>query len=120
MKPQVRCAVAYIAACTVADSQATSIYDHERSLHVFLSGTISTSSIHVYDYTNQCAITGRGGRSGFDVFHHGERTHLSINISGNRFDGYESETSSHCSGTINGKTITLFDYSSGAHFLYTL
>lgn len=81
---------------------------------------MNNASVNVYDYQAGCHFGGSGSNQSYSLYHYGESSHVSLKISGNKFDGYDYSSSCHFSGTINGKSISLYDYGESMHFSYSI
>ncbi len=116
MKPNVRRAVAYIAACVISKKSSGAIYDYTASQHFNFSINHSESGIAAYDYSQGCHISG----SYSSLYHYGESHHISLRIAAHGFSGYDYGEGCHFSGTVNGQSVTLYDYGVGSHFNYSI
>jgi len=43
-----------------------------------------------------------------------------LNLSRGSFQGYDYDTGSHFSGTVNGRAVSLYDYERGGYFNYAI
>lgn len=116
MKPHVRRAIAYIAACVISDRRSTAIYDYTSSKYYNFSINLSESGIAAYDYTHNSHISG----SYFSLYHYGESHHISFKIDGDRFSGFDYGTSSHFSGSVKNNSIVMYDYSVSSYFNFSI
>jgi hypothetical protein len=110
----VRAGVAYIAGRLISGSDSNHVYDYSRGRYVTMSGDVEDRSVHVYDYESRAYITG----SGDNLYHYGERCHISLSVSDDTFTGYDYGTRTHFTGTVNGGAISLYDYQRGHYFNY--
>jgi hypothetical protein len=120
MLPHVRLAVAYIAGRLVSGIASCNVFDHLRPGSVGMSGQCSSAKVHVFDYENSCFIEGRLLGTGYQLFHHGERCHVQMNVNGNMFEGFDFGSSRAFNGKMEGRTVALFDKDFGEWFYYTI
>lgn len=106
--------------------QSGAVYDYSAKTLFPFSGDVSASQIAVYDCMARCNIN--GGESNaektslreFFLYHYGNAKHLSFEISGGRFQGYDYDSGRHYSGLVTGNLITFFDYEFLMRFNYLL
>jgi hypothetical protein len=100
MAPEVRRAVAMVAARLISGRSAGTIYDFAQLSHFHISGSVG-SSISLYDHDARAHITG----SPSQFFHHSENCHVQLNVSGKNFTGFDFGTSSHFTGSVSGSNV---------------
>lgn len=115
MKPTTRRAIACIAG-RLAGANASGVYDYSESRHVNFSGGVSATNVNVYDHDAGCQISGDGS----SLYHYGNSSHLQLDMSGPRFNGYDCDTGSHFSGDVSGSAVSLYDYGESSYFNYSL
>lgn len=126
VKEHTRRVVAYIVGRLVTDMQSATVYDYSAKTHFPYSGEVSASRIAVYDCMVRCNINGGESSAGksplreFFLYHYGNAKHLSVEITGGRFQGFDYDSGRHYSGSVNGNLITLFDYEFLMRFNYLL
>ena len=82
-----------------------------------MSGTVDHSKVSVYDHAKGCYLSGNLP----SLFHYGENAHIQLVVGdGQKFKGFDYDTSSHFSGNVSGKSISLYDYEAGQYFNYSL
>ena len=116
MKHHTRRAIAFIAGNFHSKNTSGHVYDFAFSKHFAFSGEVSKSNIALYDHTEGVHI----GGSLPGVYHHGNGSHITININKTDFNGYEHDTGTHFSGTINGNSINIYDHQESKHFNYSV
>lgn len=116
MDPNTRACIAYIAAKLISGSGGAKVYDHSRSKYIDISGSVSGTRINIYDHERKSHL--RGTATNF--FDSDMGAHLSINVDGNRFSGRIHDDNCRYSGTVNGKSITFYDYAESKHFNYSV
>ena len=116
MKSHTRRAVVYIVGRAMGNDSSTSVYDYSVARHFPFGGDVNKGSVAIYDYTERCHVG--GDLSSF--YHHGNRGHISLELSGDSFSGYDYNERTHFSGTVIGTGVTVYDYGESAHFNYAV
>lgn len=116
MKPHIRRAVAYIVGCAISHKRSSAVFDYVTSRYYTFSINLSESGIAAYDYTQRCHIS--GGYS--TLYHYGEGLYISIRMNETRFSGYDYGEQCHFSGSVNGISVTLYDYGVGSYFSFSI
>lgn len=111
-----RACVAYVAGRLVSGVETGSIYDHSESKHVSISGEVYSKRIAVYDYGRNCHFSGNPP----NLFDYGTSSHLTLNVEGARFDGYDFHGKSHFSGSVSGGNVDVYDFAESRHFSYSI
>ena len=109
MKEPIRRVAAYAAAGRANGEFASSIYSYAESRYTNMSES--------YDYDASVHL---GGVREGNIYHYGEGAHISLEMSGNNFKGFDYSTGSHFSGSVSGRSVQLFDYEVGRHFSYSV
>ena len=109
MTPGVRAVIAYIASRLISRAASSFIFDFAARGHRSMGGTVNETCVNVYDFSEDCQLTGQMSNGCFQLFHHGERVHLSIEILGESFRGYDRGTGRHFSGVVNGPRVSIKD-----------
>lgn len=115
MDQNTRACVAFVAAGLIAGRQGSSVYDHSRSKHILISGSVSSSSVNIYDHDRGCSLSG----SSTNLYDHGRGAHVSLQINENSFSGYDHGASHHFSGNVSGTSVSIYDHGESAHFSYS-
>lgn len=116
MNPNTRACIAYVAGKAISGSGGSHIYDYQQSKHLTVGGSVSGSSVGVFDYGRKCHSSGTLPQ----LFDYGNNAHISIDIKGSGFQGYDYGSGNHFMGSVNGSAITVFDYGESQHFNYSL
>jgi len=103
--------IANIAARLSGPSVNSAVYDHTQGKHIHVSGSVSATSVNVYDHDRGAHVTG----SPANLYDYGRGAHISLNLNGTRFSGYDHGSGNHYSGNINGHSVTIYDHESGQH-----
>lgn len=116
MNSNTRACVAYVACALIGNKRASYVYDYSQSKYISISGTVSKSNANVYDHDRGCYFSG----SVPSLYDYGRGCYVSLNISGQNFDGYDYGDGHHFSGSVNGSSINIYDYGKSSHFSYSL
>src|SRR4051794_27440355 len=106
MRDQARRAVAYVAGHLIAGRDSSSIYDVGVRAYFNFSGTVEEDNVSVYDHAEATHITGALP----NLFHHGHRSHLTLDVDGQNFSGYDFLSGAHFSGHVSASSLALYDY----------
>jgi hypothetical protein len=116
MDESTRACVAYVAGHAVKGGHSSHIYDYSRGRYVTLGGSVTASSVSVFDYERHCYFSG----SLPSLFDYGRRAHLSLSIRGKGFSGFDYGSRHHFSGSVNGNSVTLYDHGESKYFSFSL
>ncbi len=83
-----------------------------------MGGTVTEACINVYDFSENCQLTGHMSSGYFQLFHHGERVHVSLEIFDQSFRGYDQNAGRHFSGVVNGARVSIKDDSDLRRYAY--
>jgi hypothetical protein len=109
LTPKVRAVVAYVASRLISGAESSFVFDFSARGHRSMGGTVNESCVNVYDFSENCQITGHMSNGSFQLFHLGERVHLSLEILGERFRGHDHCTGRHFSGETRGPRVSMKD-----------
>lgn len=115
MKPEVRAAIAFIAARRTAAAPGGSLYDFEESKYWNFSGSVG-AQVSIFDHTTRCHITGNVEK----FFHHGTGAHITLNMKEGSFQGYDFGSRGHFNGRVTARNIRLSDFAEHRQFQYFL
>ena len=118
MTPKVRAMVAYVASRLISGEESSFVFDFSGPGHRSMGGTVNETCINVYDYSENCQLTGNSSHGIFGLFHHGERVHITLQIVGQSFRGRELGTGGQFSGTAAGPKISIYDQVEKRRFAY--
>ena len=116
MDPGTRACVAYVAGCIISGSDASHVYDNTRSTRVRVRGVIQGKAVEVFDYDRNCRFFGTLPK----LIDYGRNTHVSLEITGKQFSGYDEGSSHYFVGSVSGRSVILHDYGESRHFSYSL
>jgi hypothetical protein len=109
VSPGLRAVVAYVASRLISGAASSFIFDFSSRGHRSMGGTVNTSCINVFDFSENCQITGHMSSGTLQLFHLGERVHLSLEILGEQFRGFDHSTGRHFSGVTQGPRVSMKD-----------
>jgi hypothetical protein len=95
LTPMVRAMVAYVASRLISGAESSFIFDFAGPGHRSMGGTVNEKCVNVYDYSENCQLNGSASAGRFQLFHHGERVHISLEIAGESFRGFEHGMGRH-------------------------
>lgn len=117
MHPNTRALIAVTAARLVAGGgNAGAVYDFSQSRHIQVSGSVSNSSVSLYDYDRGCHFSG----SATSLYDYGRSCHVSLQVNGSSFSGYDFGDGQHFNGTVSGNSVSLYDFGESSHFNYSV
>src|SRR5258706_1353084 len=90
--PRVRAMVAYVASRLVSGAESSFIFDFSGPGHRSMGGTVNEKCVNVYDFSENCQLTGNFSAGSFQLFHHGERVHISLEIVEESVRGFDLGT----------------------------
>jgi len=109
VSPGLRAVVAYVASRLISRAESSFLFDFSARGHRSMGGTVSEDCVNVYDYSENCQMTGHSSNGRFQLFHCGERVHLSLEIAGASFRGFDHSAGLQFSGTVNGPRVSIHD-----------
>ena len=116
MKNHVRRAIAFVAAGALSGSENAALYDYNQSAYFQFGGTVSDATVSIFDYDQGCYISGNLP----SLFHYGESQYIQLILEEGQFRGIDYGSGNYFSGTLNGHSISLYDYEVGQYFNYSI
>jgi hypothetical protein len=110
MNEAIRRAIAHAAVARTAGQTQASVYSHEADRHTPFSGAGAGG----YDHDARADI----GDTGAGLYHHGLRAHISLQVNGDHFSGYDCQSRSQFSGRVSGSSVQLYDHGERRWFRY--
>jgi hypothetical protein len=114
----VRAAVAYVASRLISRAESSFVYDIAGPGHRSMGGLVNEKCVNVYDFSENCQLTGNCSAGLFQLFHYGERIHITLEIRGASFRGFDHGVGRHFSGIVNGPRISFNDQSDNRRHQY--
>jgi hypothetical protein len=119
MDSKQRVAVAFLCGCLSNSSsqQYSRVYDYSTGVSSPFSIVNNGGNISIYDYSRRCYLTGREP----SFFDYGVSHYISVNrVGDNLFSVFDYNSSSYCSVTCNSQSISIYDYSVGRYFSFSI
>lgn len=120
MKPSVRISIAYVVGSLIAKSTFNHIMAKSENQYLKMSGNFEQSNIDVVEYETGNKYIGMIMGDSGSFAHEGENASVKFKLNGNSFTGSDSASGTNFNGDVSGKTVKLYDYDEGKHFLYYL
>ena len=121
MKSHTRRGIAYIAGRLISGTYSTTLRDDSESKHFSFAGEVSLENgVSVYDYEQKCYIRGNSSGESFSFYHDGNSQYIELTINENTFKGYDRDSGTFFSGTVDGDFITIRDDEYQQEFKYLL
>ena len=94
-----------------------SVYDHAQQRHLQFMVMSNGDDVVIHDYDRSCDITGR-----FPSFYdYGVSRYINLTkVSSNVYNVFDYNQSSYLMVTVNGKSITVFDYQRSQYYNYSM
>ncbi len=118
MTPKVRAVVAYVASRLISGAESSFVFDFSGPGHRSMGGTVNEKCINVYDFSENCQLTGNYSAGSFQLFHHGERIHISLEIQTQSFRGSDLGVGKQFRGRVSGPKISLYDQADNRDYAY--
>ena len=109
MSPGLRAVSAYVASRLISGAESSFIFDFSATGHRSMGGTVNETCVNVYDFSENCQLTGHMSNGSFQLYHYGEQVHISLEIIGESFRGYDHSTGRYFSGVVNGPRVSVKD-----------
>lgn len=110
--------VTYVASRLISGAESSCIFDFAGPGHRSMAGIVNESCVNVYDYSENCQLTGSFSAGKFQLFHQKERVHISLEILGGSFRGYDHSVGRYFNGIVNGSKISVYDDADHARYSY--
>jgi hypothetical protein len=119
VSPALRACVAYVAGRLISGRETLSVYDGAQGRTIYLTGTVGPAGVRVFDFDRHCFFEGSGAQGRFQLFHHGERHYVSLNLEGTRFSGFDHGSTFFFRGAAQPAGIALWDQETNSFFNYS-
>jgi hypothetical protein len=120
MKPHTRRAVAAAALAVTSGETPSSVYDYGASKYVSFSGSVTSAAVDLYDYGQRCHVGGNRNGLKASLFHYGNGKHIDLeDQGGGKFSGFDYDSGKHYDVTVEGTSVSLYDYEHSAYFNYS-
>lgn len=120
MNSNQRACIAGIANAIANKKRISNVYSYELSTFISISGTVSESTVNVFDYSRSCHISGHSNGNGqYSLFDYGLSKHITLNVKENKFDGFDYMSNRHFTETIHGNSVSLYDYETNSFYNFS-
>jgi len=120
MKASTKICIAYIAGCMINKKNYSSLIDHAENKTIKMTGKIDLGNIDVQIHEDGSRIMGMINGKEMSFFHSLENDAVRMKIEGSNFTGHDSATKKDFSGSVNGKTVKIYDYGDYQNFFFAL
>lgn len=120
MKANTRVCVAYVAGSMINKKKYCSITDHSESKTVKMTGKFDLGNIDVQMNEDGSKIVGLINGNEMSFFHSVENDAIRLKIDGSNFKGHDSGTGKEFIGSVNGKTVKIYDYGEYQNYFFAL
>ena len=120
MKANTRVCIAYIAGSMINKKKYFSLIDHAENKTVKMIGKFDLGNIDVQLLEDGSKIIGMINDSEMSFFHSVENDAIRLKIDGSNFKGHDSGTNKDFIGSVNGKTVKIYDYGEYQNYFLAL
>ena len=114
MNQNTRACIAYIVGRIVNNGNPTAVYDYSQSKSINISGKVSGSYVNIYDHERACVVSGTLP----ELYDHCLSASILLNLQGAKFQGHDYGEHNDYTGSISGKTVSIYDFGESANFQY--
>jgi hypothetical protein len=120
VEPNLRAVVAFVAGRLISGRVTATVYDYSRDIKIWVPGIVDKERVHVYDCRGRGYFGGRLDAERFKLYHYGGRYHVTLEIHGGSFSGYDHLKQCHFGGRLDGSLMHFADYALHSYFLYAI
>jgi hypothetical protein len=120
MKDNLRVSVAYVAGSIINKKNYLSLIDRSRNCTIKMNGSFALGNIDVNILDDGSKVLGMMNGNDLSFFHSVENVTISMKLDGVRFKGHDSGMDNDFTGSVNGKTVMIYDDSDCRNFYYEL
>jgi hypothetical protein len=120
MKDNLKVSVAYIAGSIINKKKYLSLIDQSRKIAIKMNGKFDLGNIDVNIVDDGSKLLGMMNGNNLSFFHSIENVTISLKLDGVRFQGHDSGMDKDFTGSVNGKTVMIYDSSDCRNFYYEL
>src|SRR5271169_2856093 len=110
MKVNTRICIAYIAGSLINKKNYSSLIDHSENKTIKMTGKFNLGNIDVQIHDDRGKIVGLVNGNEMSFFHSGDNDTIRMKIDGINFKGHDSGMAKDFTGSVNGKTVNIYDY----------
>jgi hypothetical protein len=120
MKVNTRICIAFIAGSMINRKNYASLLDHSANRVIKMNGKFDLGNIDVQIHEDGSKIVGLINGSEMSFFHSLDNDSIRLRIDGSNFKGHDCGTNKDFIGTVNGKTVKIYDNSEYQNFFFAL
>ena len=120
MKANTRICIAYVAGSLINKKSYSSLIDQAENKVMKMTGKFDQVNIDVNIHDDGSRIVGMVNGAEMSFFHSVENNSIRMKIDGINFKGHDSGTNKDFTGSVNGKTVKIYDYDEYQNFFFAL
>jgi len=120
MKDDLRASLAYVAGSIVNGRNYSSLTDHQKKKTQKMTGRIEKGNIDVQIPDDGSKLIGMMSGNDVSFFHSRENATISLKVKGAAFTGQESGSGKEFTGSVNGRSVKIYDGEEYNNFFYEL
>src|SRR5512136_119154 len=120
MKDNLRVSLAYVAGCIVNRKSYSTITDHQIKKTIRMIGKFEQGNIDAENQDEGSKLIGMMSGNDVSFFHSLENVSISFKLKGADFTGSEGGEGKEFAGTVNGRSVKVFDGVEYNNFFYEL
>jgi len=120
MKDNLRVSVAYIAGSIINKKNYSSLIDQSQNKTYQMNGNFDLGNIDVQNHGEGSKIVGMMSGSEVSFFHSVENVSISLKLNGTDFKGHDNGSDKDFTGSVNGKSVKIYDLGEYKNFYYAL
>jgi hypothetical protein len=120
VKANTRICIAYIAGSTINKKNYSSLLDYSENKTIKMTGKFELGNIDVQILEDDSKIVGLVNGNEMSFFHSVENIAIRMKIDGINFKGHDSGTDKDFIGSVNGKTVKIYDNGEYQNFFFSL
>lgn len=120
MRDNLRVSLAYVAGCIVNRKCYSTVTDHQIKKMVRMTGKFEQGNIDAENRDDGSRLIGMMSGNEVSFFHSLENVSLSLKLKGADFTGREGGEGKEFAGSVNGRSVKIFDGGEYNNFFYEL
>jgi len=120
MKDNLRVSLAYVAGCIVNKKIFSSLTDHHSKKVIRMTGKFEQGNIDAENFDDGSKLIGMMSGNDVSFFHSLENVSISLKLKGTNFTGREGGEGKEFTGSVNGRSVKIFDGGEYNNFFFEL
>jgi len=112
--------IAFVAGKLMGNQDARRVFDVALGASTDFSGNISPGGVFLLDLRTKQRVVGHGTPDSLSLAYGTNPVTLSFRETDKTFEGYDTESNVSFSGSVLGRSVTLFDEDERKHFVFEL